>query len=313
MSRILVAALGAVLLLGTQAPAQTAGKTRIVFANFNDEHTFGASVLRGIHAAAKNRPDVEILYLDNKSDAARAVENARNAATVKPDVFISYNTVPAAGPQIGRILKDANVPVLSVQVRVPGTPLYAVDNELSGYAAAKAVADAAKAKFGTGTPAVLLLTFPEGGPLFIERTAAARKAVAEAYPDAKIEEQSTKNDPSVARQHATDFLTRNPNAKIIIWAHVDSMGIAALTAARNASRADDVLISATGGDASTLPEIRRAGSSFVGTFSFFPELWGNELIDLAVRLAKKETLPETIRPKRQLFLSVQNVDQFYPR
>lgn len=313
MSRILVAALGAALLFGTHADAQTAGKTRIVFANFNDEHTFGASVLHGIQTAAKSRPDVEILYLDNKSDAARAVENARNAATIKPHVFISYNTVPAAGPQIARIMKEANVPVLSVQVRAPGTPLYAVDNQLSGYAAAKALADAAKKKFGERAPAVLLLTFPEGGPLFLERTAAARKAIAEAYPDAKIEEQSTKNDPSVARQHATDFLTRNPNIKVIIWTHVDSMGIAALTAARNATRTDDVLISSTGGDASTLPEIRRPGSSFVGTFSFFPELWGSELIDLAVRLAKGETLQETIRPARQLFLSAENVDKYYPR
>lgn len=313
MDRRKVMLAGATALLAHSGVARAQATTKIVFANFNDEHTFGAAVLRGMQVAAKKYSNVEILYLDNKADAARAVENARNAVTVRASVFICYNAVPAASPQIARLMKEANIPVLSVQVRIPNSPLYAVDNPQSGYAAAKALADASRAKFGAEVPAVLLLAFPEGGPLFLERTAAARKAILEVYPSAKIEEQSTKNDTAVARQVTNDFLTRNPRGKAIVWAHVDSMGIAALTAARNLSRGTDVLISATGGDESTLPEIRRPDSPFVGTFSFFPELWGDELIPLALRLAKGEVLPDTIRPKRELFVDARNIDGFYPR
>jgi ribose transport system substrate-binding protein len=291
-----------------------AKKMRVAFANYNDEASFGALVLRGMQNAAKAHPELEVLYYDNKQDGARAVENARTIATVKPDVFIEYNSiVPQVNPQIARIMKDAGIPVLSIQVRVPETPVYAVDNTLSGYESARGVAMAAKERWGNQDKTILLLSIPEGGPLFQERTAAARKAMAEFLPGVEMTEFSTKNDPGVARQVMTDFLTKNPGKKVVTWVHVDGMSIAALTAARNAGREQDILIGSTGGEPSAFPEIRRPNGVFVGTFSFFPENWGADLLPLAVRLAKGETLPDVTRPQRQLFITSKNIDQYYPR
>jgi len=111
----------------------------------------------------------------------------------------------------------------------------------------------------------------------------------------------------------TDFLTRNPNQKVIIWAHVDSMAIAALTATRNANREADLLVSATGGEAAVLPEIRKTNGTYVGTFSFFPETWGQDILDLAVKVARKQTVPEVTRPWKQVFVTRENIGQLYPQ
>jgi ABC-type sugar transport system substrate-binding protein len=254
-----------------------------------------------------------MLYYDNKSDAARSVENARAATVVRPDVYINYNVTPATNPQVGRILKDAGIPVLSVQTRVPETPLFAVDNALSGYEACRALGQEAKKQWGDKPPVIFLLSFPEGGPLFLERTDACRKAVGEQFPGAPIQEQSTKNDTGTARAVTTDFLTRHANQKVIIWAHVDSMAIAALTAARNSNREGDLLLSATGGEAAVFPEIRKQNGPYIGTFSFFPENWGADILALAVKLGRKEGVPEVTRPTRQVFVTRQNIDQLYPR
>lgn len=312
-SRLLVA-LGAALIgcgLATGPALAQDKKVRVAFANYNDEQSFGSIVLRGVQAAAKQRPDIEMIYYDNKSDAARSVENARAATVVKPDVYINYNVTPATNPQIGRVLKDAGIPVLSVQTRVPDTPIFAVDNALSGYEACRGLAREAKKRWGGKPPVIFLLPYPEGGPLFLERTDACRKAMGEEFPGVPMQEQSTKNDTGHARAVTTDFLTRNAGQKIIIWAHVDSMAIAALTAARNSNREADVLFSATGGEAAVFPEIRKADGTYIGTFSFFPENWGQDILDLAVKLARKQTVPDVTRPTRQVFVTRENIDQLY--
>jgi ABC-type sugar transport system substrate-binding protein len=302
----------AVAILASTAQAQQ--KTRIAFANFNDEASFGTLVLRGMQAAAKARPDLEVIFYDNKADVARAVENARLVVTTKPNAFIEYSSVSAAAnPQIGRIVKEAGLPTISVQSRVPGTPLFAVDNALAGYEAGKAVAAAAKKRWPGVTPAVFLISLPEGGPLFVERAAAARKGVLEVFPGATIEEASSKDDPKTASAITTSVLTRNPGRKVVIFSHVDSMGIAALTAVRNSGREADVLISSTGGEAVVFPEIRKPNGAYVGTFSFFPDKWAADLLDLATKLARGESIPETVRPTRQLFVDADNIDQHYPR
>lgn len=288
-------------------------KIRIAFANVTDESSFGAIVLRGVQAAAKQRPDIEMIYYDNKNDAARSVENARAAAVVKADVYISYNVTPATNPQIGRVLKDAGIPILSVQTRVPDTPIFAVHNALAGYEACRRLSQAARKRWGAKPPVIFLLSFPEGGPLFLERTDACKRAMAEELPGTPIQEQSTKNDTGRARAVTTDFLTRNPKQKVIIWAHVDSMAIAALTAARNSDREGDLLVSATGGDAAVLPEIRKVNGSYIGTFSFFPENWGQDILELAVKVARKQSVPEVTRPTKQVFVTRENIDKLYPQ
>jgi ABC-type sugar transport system substrate-binding protein len=303
----------AAAMLPASAIAQ-AKKLRIAFANYNDEASFGAVVRRGFQNAAKAHPEFEVLFYDNRQDGQRAVENARLVATIKPDVFVEYNAiVPEVNPQIARLMKDAGIPVLSIQVRVPDTPVFAIDNSLSGYDSAKGAAMAAKEKWANADKAILLLAIPEGGPMFQERTAAARKAMSDILPGVDITEFSTKNDPGVARQVMTDFLTKNPGKKVVTWVHVDGMALAALTAARNAGREQDILIGSTGGETVALTEIRKPNSVWVGTFSFFPEQWGFDVLPLAARIAKGEKVADITRPKRQLFVTAKNIDEHYPK
>jgi ABC-type sugar transport system substrate-binding protein len=300
--------------LGTAAlPALGQRRLRIAFANYNDESSFGTQVLSGLRRVAADRPDIELTFFDNKQDAANTVENARTIAVLKPDVLMEYSVIAQANAQVARVIKEALIPILSIQVRVPGTPLYAVDNSKSGYESAKGLALAAKARFSGEVPACLLLGLPEMGPLMTERAGAARRAMLEVFPSTAIAEASTKNEPAVARQVTTDFMTKNPGRRIIIWAHEDAMGIAALTAARNAAREADILIASTGGEAVVFPEIRRPGSSYIGTFSFFPEFWGADLIPLAARLAAGETIADSTTPAKQLLIQAANIDQLFPR
>lgn len=288
-------------------------KTRIAFANYNDEAAFGGLVLEGIKVAAAKMPDVELILYNNRSDPGQVVQNARTVATVKPDVFIEYNaTAPKANPQVKRIVEEAGVPILSVQVPIEGTPLFAVDNVAAGRESGMGVAQAARKRWGEEEPAVLILALPEAGEIFKLRSDAATLAIGEVYPNASPTEFSTKDDDALARSIVSAFLIKNPERKVIIWVHEDSKAIAALTAARDAQRESDVVIGSTGGQAIILPLIRAERSPIVGTFSYFPDRWGDDIMPLAVKMAKGEEVPEVSRPTLQTFVTRENIDKLYP-
>lgn len=291
-----------------------AGPTRrIAYANLSDENSFSALVLSGFKTEAARRPGLEMGYFDNKGDAAKAVENARIIATSKFDLLIEYSGNPGANVQIGRIMKDAGIPSIAITTPIEGAPLFAVDNVEAGRISGRRLAEAAKAKWPDATPVVVISGFPEFGATIAERGDWAKKGIQEVYPDIKFEEFSNKNDSGLTRQVATDMLTRFPNRKIIFWATVDAIALACVAAIRNANREADAFVSTTGGDRASFPEIRRAGTPYVGTYAFFPELWAQDLLDAAEKILRKEPVPARIVPKNQAFLDAQNIDQYYPR
>ena len=295
--------------------AQTGGnaqrKSRVAYANVTDEIPFGVSVLNGMREAVAKRPQLGVTWMDNRNDPARAIEIARLVAAGDYDLFIDYNAQQSANGPISRMMKEASVKVLSIQTPMPNFPLFAVDNLRAGSESGRALAEAAKARWPSVAPVAVVIGSPELGPVFQERAAGAKKTLAAAYPDSQIVEFSSRNDAGNTRQLVFDTLTRFPESKLVIWVHIDAMALAALAAVRNAKREDDVLIAATGGDVAAYPEIRRPGSPFIGTYSFFPELWGEEIISLGERILKGEAVPARTSPSQADFVTAANYGKFY--
>jgi ABC-type sugar transport system substrate-binding protein len=302
------------VVLDQRAHAREDGKKiRIAFANFSDEAVFGAVVLKGIKDAAKAHDNLELTYYDNRQDAAKSIENARTIVATRPDFVVWFCSIPDVNVTVGRLFKEASLSVITVQVPMPGVPFFAVDNALSGHESAKALTAEARKRWPSVTPEILMINWPEMGPMFVERGNSAKESLKGGFPNANITKFSAIGDPNRARQQAADFLTRNPNNKILMWVFSDAYGVSALAAARNAGREDDVLVATTGGDSSVFPEIRKARTAFVGSFSFFPELWGADLLNAAIKGVNGEKLPARISPTRQLFLSSANIAQYYPQ
>lgn len=72
----------------------------------------------------------------------------------------------------------------------------------------------------------------------------------------------------------------------------------------------EAVVSTTGGSSAALAELRRPGSLLLGTYSFFPELWGNDVFDLAERMLAGEAVPGRSSPRQQMFVTAANVAQF---
>jgi ribose transport system substrate-binding protein len=287
-------------------------KKRIAFANVSNDNPFGAAVLQSIKEAAGKHPELELTYMDNRQDAALALDNARAVAAARFDLFIEYNAQAGSNVPIRRLMQEANIPVLAVQIGIPDAPLFAVNNRATGLESGRVLADAARKKWPNETPVILILSLSEAGPFFIERSEAAKEAITKAYPGVSLIEFSTHNDAGLTRQLVTDTLTRFPGRKVMLWVHIDAMALSALAAVRNSARTADCLISSTGGDKAVFPELRQDGSPFLGTFAAFPELWGDDILSLASDMLAGKTVPKLVYPKRELFLSRDNIATYYP-
>ena len=308
--RGLLLAAGAAALAPGAVLAQS--RKRIAFANISDDIPFGASVQRGVRDAASRRPEFELTYMDNRNDAARALENARTVVASRYDLFIEYNAQSGSNLPIWRMMQEARIPVLAVQIGVGEAPLFAVDNKASGVESGRVLAETARKRWPSETPVFVIIGIPEAGPLIAERAAGAKESIDKVYPGASFIEFSSGNDAGRTRQLVTDTLTRFPNRKVLFWVHVDAMALAALAAVRNASRQADAMITTTGGDRAAFPEIRADNSPLLGTYGFFPELWGDDLLGIAADMLAGKPVARLIRPRRQLFLSRDNLGQYYP-
>ncbi|MDT7652524.1 MAG: ribose transport system substrate-binding protein [Pseudonocardiales bacterium] len=314
-SLVRVAAAGAVICLSLVAgcsSVQDSGRTSIVYAS--DEQTAIVTVVTGSVRDAAAKQNADLSTLDNHIDAAKVVDNANTAATRKPSVFIEYSSVADANSRVDKILKQSGVPIVAVQYPVGDAPLFAIDNTQVGALGGAAVADAAIAKWGAGTPVqALLLTLPAGGQLQVERSGAAEKAIKDKLSKVTSTVGDTKLDANVTRQVTADFLSAHPGEKVVIWSHLDSMALAAVAAVKAANRTDDVLVVGTSGDKAVFAELRTATSPFIGTVGLFPENWGPEIVALALKVAAHQPVPAITHPSRTEVITKDNLDSIYPQ
>ena len=102
---------------------------KIAFANLWKSLTFcntvEEDVVKNWELAGGSKED--IIILDNAGDLGLAVKNADIILNQKPEVFIEYQMDAKTNAMIGRKAKLLNIPIIGVDVPVPGFPFQGAD------------------------------------------------------------------------------------------------------------------------------------------------------------------------------------------
>jgi ribose transport system substrate-binding protein len=300
--------------IAVTAPSDSRAQTKqytIAFANVDDNTPFAVDVKRGFVEAAKKYTNVKLLTLDNKRDPVETINNADIAITKKVDFFIEYTNQAGAAKTVAEKLKAAKIPVMAVQVPVPGAPVFLINNFDAGYQAAKALLEHSKKNWSNERPVFLLINMPSGGDPFIERANGAKKAVSEMMPGLVISEFDTPANPEKTRSDMADFLTANPGKKILAWVHLCDMGIAAKAAVEAAGRQSDVAMVTIGGTKAVIPVLKGKDKVIIGSVGMFSEKWGEQVVPIALDILGGKQVPPVIHPKLT-YLTGDNVKQYYP-
>ncbi len=297
------------------AASSCAGKT-IAYASFGSQFPFIALVDKSMKDAA-TKAGVNLLFYDNADNANTALSNASLITSHGGvDLVVWFNYFQTENLTIGQTFDAAKLPVIAIDIPVPGATFYGANNFLAGQIAGKGLADAAQAKWGGAVD--LALVEKQSGPgqdLLQQRTLGIVDGISKALPSlaaTSIVQVEGGLNAQAAQTAIATALTAHPTAKhILIGMLGDENAVAAANAAQEAGRADQVMTAGQGGDDVGLKELKGPADSYIGTTDYLPNNYGNDVIPLACNYLAGKQIPAQVFVKH-VFLTRDNVNQIHP-
>ena len=318
--------LALLVVLTVLAPAGAQRRYVVAFANLTEEP--GATVegtgftgreIRESFVLAARAYPVEMVFYDNQRDDARAIENAQAAIARKVDLYVQYHRGPA-NIAVAEKLKAAGIPILAVNYAVPGAPLYTADNEAAGRVAGEALAEFALRSWrGQPTMAVVVGNLSATADRVPERARGVAEALARRLPAVRVTTIDTRDNPAQVGTLLGKFLAAHPTGKLLLAATDDTTALAAKTAVESAGRVHDTAIVSHGvdrtihGGMNDRKEIdpSNRGSIVIGSVAFYLDRYGYEVLPLAMRMLRGESVPTRVAT-RHVLVTASNVFLEYP-
>ena len=292
------------------------GKVRIGFANIAENFPFAISVREGIERAAAEAGNVDLIVADNRMDGQIAMNNAENFLVQEVDGLIEFQTDEKFGKAIMRKMQDAKVPVIAIDIPMPGAVFFGVDNHRAGEMAGKALGEWVKKNWEGEMDALIMLERPQSGEIPAERMRGQRDGLESVI--GKIEEDNVRHlDSENTLEKAHELVAGvlggdlSDAERIAIVCINDDTALGAIGAAERAGRQEHIAVVAVDGSERGRSELRKADSRMVGTTASFPEKYGEKLIPLMLKMINGEEVPEKVFTDH-VFLTRENVDEYYP-
>ena len=112
---------------------------RIGFANLSSRMDFAVQAREGLQQAARRIPEVDLLVFENDLDPEKAVENAQALVDAEVQLAIEYQVDSRASNVIMDRFNRAGIPVIAVDIPMPGATYFGSDNYRSGFMAGEAL------------------------------------------------------------------------------------------------------------------------------------------------------------------------------
>ena len=290
------------------------------YAALDDSQEHLIPVRENIKKIAKQE-GVEVICVDNAGDGQRAINNVDNLLLQGIDCLIEFNLDSAVNPVIKEKCDAAGVPIIAIDIPVPGSPCFGANNVESGLIVGRALGELAKNEWNSKVDLILLLSTPAGGEIISIRMGGIVEGIIENIPAAKNVKVITvdyKDDPILAQQLTADVLTSNPDKRNILIGSINDIGAQGAFAAIQASRrVNDCFVVNHGMSVQTrenLYETLKTGkdNSWRGGVAYFLERYGEYVVPAAIKLAKGIEIPDNIYMDH-VFVNASNIEKYYPQ
>lgn len=288
---------------------------RIGFANLTEDVVFTQLVREGLVETAEEMGNVELILADNQLDGATALSNTENFLTQGVDGIIHFQTDEAFGNVIMARARAADVPVIAIDIPMPGATFFGADNYYAGELAGEALAEWVNENWDGQADAMLVLELPQSGPVPAARMQGMEEAfqanVNTPVPDDAIYRLDSQNTQEEAFRVVSDTLPGIPeDAKIVAISINDGTGLGTIAAAEAAGRADDLIVVGQNADPSGQEEMIKENSRYLGATAYFPENYGEKLLPAMIDLIEGRSVPPSIYVDHA-FISADNVCDYY--
>jgi ribose transport system substrate-binding protein len=295
---------------------QDDGHYRIGFANLGeDQSVFAVDVRHGLEQAARTLGNIDLIMADNRLDGEVAVKVADRLVTENIDLVIEYQIDEYMGGLVASKFHEAKIPVIAVDIPMVGATYFGVDNYRAGQMAGVALGHWIKHHWQGGVDRVLALQHKQAGSLPAARMRGQLEGLQSVLPYLSPEQILNSNDSATTHdfeQSVYQAIHSLPAMhKVAILSFNDNATMGAIHAVRSCQREKSVAIVGQGADRQVRKEIRSAASPVIGATAFWPERYGQKLIELALKILQGEPIPPAVYVEH-VFLDASNIDRYYP-
>jgi len=279
---------------GTYRLVSRPRRLRFGFAAQSMELPFSVAVAQSVTSAAA-ASGVELLMLDNRFDAAVAVQNAEEFVAKRVDLVLEFQVEEHVAPRVAHIFKKADIPLVAIDVPHPNATYFGVDNFEVGFEAGSLLAQHALRKWKGKADWVLGVGMSEAGSFVQSRITGAFDGIRDRLGDIpadrfiQLDGRGMRQPSQVA---VSDFLRgRRKGERILVAAATDSSALGVLDAVRQTGREQDFAIVGQDCIPEVLEEMRSGKSAIIGSISHEVETYGPRLIQLGIALLRGYTVP----------------------
>lgn len=269
-------------------------KLRFGFAGQSADMPFSEEVTRSLRDAAA-ASGVDLVELDNRYDAATAVQNAEEFIRSKVDLIIEFNVEQSVAAIIGDKVASAEIPLIAIDIPHPNATYFGVDNYRVGVEAGEALTRHAQTEWNGKVDRVIGLDLPEAGILVQGRISGAFEAVRSAFPNLPADaflRLDGRGMRDTSAKVITDYLKKHPKDRhILVAAATDTSALGVVDAARQAKRQKQIAVVGQDCIAEALEEIQSASSPLIASVLHETNAYGPNLMQLGLALLKGQIVP----------------------
>ncbi len=307
--------------VAAEAPAEAVCETKkdnykIGFANLTEDIVFTQLVRESIEKEAAKAGNIELVLADNKLDGATALANADNFILQGVDGVIEFQTDEKFGNVMMDKFRKEGIPVIAIDIPMPGATFFGADNYGAGYMAGEAAAKWVNENWDGQLDAILMLELPQSGPIPAARLQGQLEGLVDnvnsEVPEDMIFHLDSKNTQDEAFRVVGDTLPKIPDARHVVAVNInEGTALGTIAAFESAGRTEDIVVVAQGADPSGLDEIAKEGSRHIGSTAYFPERYGEWLIPAMIDALECQPLPPAIYVDH-VFINADNLCEYYP-
>lgn len=290
---------------------------RIGFANLSEERPYAIFVRQGVEQAAQERGNIDLVLGDNRYQQATALRVAAHFVETAVDVAIEYHFDEELAITIVEQFRTRNIPVISVDLPVMGATYFGVDSYRAGYDGGAYLGEWIQRNWNGHIDQVVIVenTRSRVGGVRIKGQLDGIESVLGAVPEACIQRvggasRMALDEVSALTQESLQHLANERH--LVFLAFNDSTMEGILRGVAAAGREGDVVSIGMGAGTHFIrAELHKPASCLVAAILFQPEQYGQGLLELAERIAARESVPPAVYIQHTL-IDHSNIATVYP-
>lgn len=274
--------------------------------------SFCSALGQGLRWAAASRP-IDLIEVENRFSAKAALRNAEQLVSQHVDLAIEFQSYERIGGKLATIFERANIPVIAVEIPHPNAVFLGVDNQRAGVAAGKILLRAAQKHWGGECDEILFLDLEAAGSLPHLRLSSAQEILRTGLGrNCTLIHLDSRGEFLRSFELTRRHLRAAPRRRTLVTGINDYAVLGALRAFEEAGRSELCLAVSHGGGPEARRELRLPNTRLSAAIAFFPEKYGESIVQLAVDILNKRATPPAVYMPVQV-LTHKNVDEFYPQ